>query len=74
MTLGSRVIVTAIVMNFILLFMLGAATVNIAAAGEMPVPAYLMHLPTVVMNSISYVLNLGGAVFGHSRAESRRGA
>jgi hypothetical protein len=65
LTLGSRgLIIAAIVMNFILLFILGAfAAVNavILASGQAPIPVYLI-LPTVMMNSISCVLNLGAAV------------
>jgi predicted Zn finger-like uncharacterized protein len=65
LTLGSRgMIVTAIVMNFILFFLLGggaALNLGVLAMGELPVPLSLV-VPTVVMNSISSVLNLAAAV------------
>jgi hypothetical protein len=65
LTLGSRgLIITAIVMNFILFILLGggaALNVWILASGELPVGLGLV-LPTVVMNSISTVLNLAAAV------------
>ncbi len=65
LALGSRgVIITAIVMNFILFFILGAgalANVAVLTMGQIPVPLYLV-LPIIVMNSISCLLNLGAAV------------
>jgi len=64
-TLGSRgLIITAIVMNFILLLVMGGGLViNIIAlaAGNLPVPIHLV-LPTVVMNSFTCIANLGAAV------------
>lgn len=64
-TLGSRgIIITAIVMNFILFFLLGggaALNVVVLAVGMVPLPLGVV-LPTIVMNSISTVLNLAAAV------------
>lgn len=63
--LGSRgIIITAIVMNFLMMLLLGGGAllnVGVMVVMELPVPLGLT-VPVIVMNSISSVLNLTAAV------------